>query len=197
MPIIHPNILGDYDSGPFPPSSITTMADVRCSDGFSYGPLSVVSSLCTRAHVCVGRFLGMAGLDGFPAPSRAENAGHTMMRAPNQNDEQVEKTVYMLRDHGVVTGIPVDIHVWRMFCHLGWTSDIDSYNVEKSTRETESWFPHKYWGEMNELYAGLGQLLQSEKHRGEVSAKVVAKKTKNRDVIQMAKTLLSTPEYNK
>ena len=55
MPIIHPNILGDYDSGPFPPSSITTMADVRCSDGFSYGPLSVVSSLCTRAHVCVGR----------------------------------------------------------------------------------------------------------------------------------------------
>ena len=55
MPIIHPNMLGDYDSGPFPPSSITTMADVRCSDGFSYGPLSVVSSLCTRAHVCVGR----------------------------------------------------------------------------------------------------------------------------------------------
>ena len=107
--------------------------------------------------------------------------------------------VCMYEGHGVVTGIPVDIHMWRMFCHLGWTSDMDEYNVDKSTREIESWFPREYWGEMNELYAGLGQLLQSGKHRSVVAEKVraLAKKTNNKEVVQMAETLLSIPEYNK
>lgn len=219
---------------------------------------------------------------------RAENAGHIMLRTPHQNDTQVEKTVYRLRDlYGIksaatilfppevkkrrhsfysltklygdamgpgtgyglvfnykkasdmilfsllctvlgrapntidewlsvrgiglkcahvcmfegcneVTGIPVDIHMWRIYSHLGWTSEMATYNCEKSTREIESWFPHKYWGEMNEIYAGLGQLLQDANHRLSVQKKMraLAKATKNAEVMRMTEVILAIPEYN-
>lgn len=202
MPIIHPNILGDDGRGPFPPSSIATMADVRCSDGFSYGSLPVVSSFCTGTGFgLIYNYKKASTMVLFAllctVLGRAPNTLHEFLAVRGIHLKCAH--VCMYEGHGVVTGIPVDIHMWRMFCHLGWTSEMDRYNVEKSTREIESWFPQEYWGEMNELYAGLGQLLQAEKHRGTASAKVraLAKKTKNHDVIRMAETLLSIPEYNK
>lgn len=104
--------------------------------------------------------------------------------------------ICMFEGLGEVTGIGVDIHIWRMCTYFGWTSKMDEYNCEKSTRELESWFPHRFWGEMNELYAGLGQLLQSQ-HKELVKRKVMkrALSTKDKEVIRLAKILLSIPEY--
>ena len=126
-------------------------------------------------------------------------------RAPNTIEEWLAVRgiglkcghICMFEGCGEVTGIGVDIHIWRMSTYFGWTSKMNQYNCEKATRELESWFPRKYWGEMNELYAGLGQLLQTKKHKELLQKNLMkrARATNDKEVIRLANILLSIPEY--
>ena len=73
-------------------------------------------------------------------------------------------------------GVGCDIHMCRMFGVLGWSDPVtykkeldkkkrkvlmrERYNHDRTSMQIMSWLPQEYWGEMNHIYAGLGQLLQ-------------------------------------
>ena len=88
---------------------------------------------------------------------------------------------------GFAQGIPCDVHMCRMFTLLGWVpsfgtrketstslaerlankgkKDKESYNYEAVRAAIEGWFPYEYWAELNQTWAGLGQLLNLEESR--------------------------------
>lgn len=73
-------------------------------------------------------------------------------------------------------GVGCDIHMCRMFGVLGWSDPVtyfnefdyknqkpvsrERYNHDRTSMQIMSWVPRRHWGEMNHIYAGLGQLLQ-------------------------------------
>jgi endonuclease III len=69
-------------------------------------------------------------------------------------------------------GVPCDIHMIRIFTVLGWlpTASIslcDSWAGKEMTHEfaraaIEGWFPKHFWGELNQTWAGLGQLFRNK-----------------------------------
>ena len=105
-----------------------------------------------------------------------------------------------LEGNNIVSGPGVDIHMWRIFVHLRWIKPAEVYNVEQATRQIMAWFPKVYWAELNEIYAGLGQLLQmkeqSTKDKVKNKMRGLAKKT-NSSVARMVETLLCIPEYDR
>jgi endonuclease III len=90
---------------------------------------------------------------------------------------------------GQAQGIPCDIHMCRIFTILDWipssnenndtSSCLDivesenkkqgNYNYEMARAAMEGWFPASSWSELNQTWAGLGQLLNLE-----LGSKVVA-----------------------
>jgi endonuclease III len=80
---------------------------------------------------------------------------------------------------GLVQGVPCDVHMCRIFQRLGWIPNMDTlannsisiasileakkekekFDYELSRAAIEGWFPSQLWGEMNQTWAGLGQLL--------------------------------------
>jgi endonuclease III len=78
---------------------------------------------------------------------------------------------------GLVQGVPCDVHMCRIFRHLGWIpganlnnsvsiasileskKEKEMFDYELSRAAIEGWFPRHLWGEMNQTWAGLGQLL--------------------------------------
>jgi hypothetical protein len=65
----------------------------------------------------------------------------------------------------------------HIFTKLGWVpaqepagsivsllnnSKKENHNYEMCRASMESWFPKRYWGTMNQTWAGLGQLLQND-----------------------------------
>jgi len=74
-----------------------------------------------------------------------------------------------------VDGIGCDSHMCSMFCALGWVSDkvrvgSNKYNHDEAAVQMMSWLPKSLWSEMNEVYAGLGQLLNMPDLYDEVTA---------------------------
>ncbi len=82
--------------------------------------------------------------------------------------------------HGGAQGIPCDIHMCRMWTILNWIPSFDELGsccdmLEKSNEENfdyelaraaiEGWFPPFFWKELNQTWAGLGQLLNEEVSR--------------------------------
>jgi endonuclease III len=86
--------------------------------------------------------------------------------------------------HGKAQGVPCDVHMCRIFKLLNWipsfaekesgscvdilenikTGD-DKYNYEVARAAMEGWFPPSYWMELNQTWAGLGQLLNDQQSR--------------------------------
>ena len=86
---------------------------------------------------------------------------------------------------GFAQGIPCDVHMCRMFTLLGWVppfgarketsladrlankakKDQENHKYEAVRAAMEGWFPYKYWAELNQTWAGLGQLLNIEESR--------------------------------
>jgi endonuclease III len=86
--------------------------------------------------------------------------------------------------HGKAQGVPCDVHMCRIFKLLNWipsfvekesgscldilenvkTGD-DKYNYEVARAAMEGWFPPSYWMELNQTWAGLGQLLNDQESR--------------------------------
>ncbi len=78
-------------------------------------------------------------------------------------------------------GVPCDVHMVRIFKALGWmpvTLDedclVDMENEKRGKKDDEyevarasleGWFPHVFWAELNQTYAGLGQLLRIDESR--------------------------------
>jgi endonuclease III len=68
-------------------------------------------------------------------------------------------------------GVPCDIHMVRIFKTLGWMpttiSLSDSWGAKQSSEHEfaraaiEGWFPKSFWGQLNQTWAGLGQLFRS------------------------------------
>jgi endonuclease III len=63
---------------------------------------------------------------------------------------------------GTNHGIPCDRHLFRCFKGLGWI-DEDTKDETKVALTIETWLPQKEWGNVNDLLAGLGQLLVDKK----------------------------------
>jgi len=206
------------------PSPAVMHPYVECADGCRIGPVETVSFLCPHRDVCSGhRNLRWLRLVLYIMPSYSQVADDAKQQGSiermmydfwandgglfiGSSSEWLAVRgiglkcghISMFEGLGKVSGIGVDIHVWRMSMYFGWTSKMDKYNCEKSTRELESWFPRQYWGEMNELYAGLGQLLQRSQHKELVQRKLMqrARATKDKEVIRLATILLSIPKYH-
>ena len=78
-------------------------------------------------------------------------------------------------------GVPCDVHMVRIFKALGWmpiTLDedclVDMENDKRGKKDdeyelarasVEGWFPPIFWSELNQTYAGLGQLLRIDESR--------------------------------
>ena len=73
---------------------------------------------------------------------------------------------------GITAGIAVDSHLEKIFKLLEWCP-ADCSTI-KCGGHVQSWMPQREWGDLNRIYAGLGQLIQSEKKH---------------EVINLAKTL--------
>jgi endonuclease III len=83
--------------------------------------------------------------------------------------------------HGRAQGIPCDIHMCRMYTILNWIPSFDElgscccdmleenneehYDYELARAAMEGWFPPFFWKELNQTWAGLGQLLNEEVSR--------------------------------
>ena len=63
---------------------------------------------------------------------------------------------------GLIRGIPMDVHMMRIFKRLEW---ISSSNREHARLQIQAWLPHSFWSDMNITYAGLGQLLRQIESR--------------------------------
>jgi endonuclease III len=81
-------------------------------------------------------------------------------------------------------GAPCDVHMVRIFKAIGWMAvelDVDELLVKLETEREkkgktdnqykvaracmEGWFPKIAWGELNQTWAGLGQLLNKKDER--------------------------------
>jgi endonuclease III len=90
--------------------------------------------------------------------------------------------------YGDDQGAPVDVHMVRIFKAIGWMAvkeDVDESLVKLETdREKkgkadneydvaraciEGWFPKIAWGELNQTWAGLGQLLNKKEERKKIA----------------------------
>jgi endonuclease-3 len=75
--------------------------------------------------------------------------------------------------HGINAGIGVDTHVHRMCWQLGWTKQRplkegqdegkNRLRPEDTRVQLESWLPCSHWAEINLLFVGIGQEIQTEK----------------------------------
>jgi endonuclease III len=96
---------------------------------------------------------------------------------------------------GLVQGVPCDIHMCRIFQRLGWIptsttvthtsisiasileskKEKEKFDYELSRASIEGWFPKPLWGEMNQTWAGLGQLLNDKEAKRKMASYVDAK----------------------
>jgi hypothetical protein len=96
---------------------------------------------------------------------------------------------------GLVQGVPCDVHMCRIFQRLGWIpttttvsntslsissilatkKEKEKYDYELSRASIEGWFPRALWGEMNQTWAGLGQLLNDAEAKKKIASYVDAK----------------------
>jgi len=62
----------------------------------------------------------------------------------------------------------MDSHLRNIFRSLGWVPKEDSGSkcIMLARAIVEGWFPKNKWGELNQQYAGLGQLLRNKKTAG-------------------------------
>jgi endonuclease III len=79
--------------------------------------------------------------------------------------------------YGNAQGVPHDIHMCCEFTALGWVPPTDesslggflprkeTYNYEMCRANMERWFPRDLWAGMNQTWAGLGWLLNNNKHK--------------------------------
>lgn len=69
------------------------------------------------------------------------------------------KMGYLLLQRGwnINDGIGVDVHIHRLVQMWGWVSK--SKNPEQTRAELESWLPRKFWGDINPLLVGFGQVI--------------------------------------
>ena len=65
--------------------------------------------------------------------------------------------VVMYECFGMSEAIAMDSHVHSAFLALKW---VKSKDPEVARLEAEAWIPREYWGEMNFVYGGLGQLFR-------------------------------------
>ena len=76
-------------------------------------------------------------------------------------------------------GIPCDIHMCQIFNVLGWVDsktikdEPKNYNPIKTSQQMESWFPKNLWGNLNRIYAGLGQLLSEKSTKDKVASSLL------------------------
>jgi endonuclease III len=76
-------------------------------------------------------------------------------------------------------GAPCDIHMVRIFKALGWmptTISVSDSWVGKETSQhefaraaIEGWFPKLFWSQLNQTWAGLGQLFRSQEHTSKIA----------------------------
>ena len=97
------------------------------------------------------------------------------------------------------SGITVDIHLSRIFCALGWadafTNNGKGYDSVKVMRQLMSWWPREQWPELNELYAGLGQLLRNSKSRYAAAQRLIEiGREQGDDVVECLERLLNAYE---
>lgn len=71
--------------------------------------------------------------------------------------------VILYEAFGRVEGIPCDTHMIKMFTIMGWA--LPSKDGHKVALDVESWMPRTHWGELNNLFAGLGQILNKTEWR--------------------------------
>jgi endonuclease III len=90
--------------------------------------------------------------------------------------------------YGDEQGAPCDVHMVRIFKALGWMvveHDVDESLVKLETERDkkgktdieyevaraciEGWFPKIAWGELNQTWAGLGQLLNKKEERKKIA----------------------------
>jgi endonuclease III len=90
--------------------------------------------------------------------------------------------------YGDEQGAPCDVHMVRIFKALGWMAvehDVDESLVKLETERDkkgktdieyevaraciEGWFPKIAWGELNQTWAGLGQLLNKKEERKKIA----------------------------
>jgi endonuclease III len=90
--------------------------------------------------------------------------------------------------YGDEQGAPCDVHMVRIFKALGWMAvehDVDESLVKLETERDkkgktdieyevaraciEGWFPKIAWGELNQTWAGLGQLLNKKEERKRIA----------------------------
>eukprot|EP00397_Hematodinium_sp_SG-2012_P047555 GEMP01054139.1.p1 GENE.GEMP01054139.1~~GEMP01054139.1.p1 ORF type:complete len:326 (+),score=82.29 GEMP01054139.1:28-1005(+) len=57
-------------------------------------------------------------------------------------------------------GVCVDVHVHKICNTLGW---VNTPNPERTRVQLESWLPQRFWGRINYLFVGLGQMIAQDK----------------------------------
>jgi len=62
-----------------------------------------------------------------------------------------------------VVGVSIDTHLHRMCAQLGWVKGAKS--PEDSRKGLESWLPREHWHEVNLIWVGMGQEIQTEKRK--------------------------------
>jgi len=60
-----------------------------------------------------------------------------------------------------VVGVSIDTHLHRMCEQLGWVKA--AKNPEQTRAKLEAWLPLEHWHEINLIWVGMGQELQTEK----------------------------------
>ena len=60
-------------------------------------------------------------------------------------------------------GVPIDSHLLSIFRSLGWIPNEVGNDCPMLARASiEGWFPKQFWGELNQVYAGLGQIFRDK-----------------------------------
>ena len=66
---------------------------------------------------------------------------------------------------GRVEGISVDTHVHRIANQLAWTGETSTKTPEHTRAALEAWMPREVWADVNLVLVGLGQEVQTERHK--------------------------------
>jgi endonuclease III len=102
---------------------------------------------------------------------------HQLLAFPEVGPKVALVTIYECFKDG--QGAPCDIHMVHIFKALGWmptTISLSDSWVGKETSQHEfaraaikGWFPKIFWSQLNQTWAGLGQLFRSQDHTSKIA----------------------------
>jgi len=95
---------------------------------------------------------------------------------------------------GTVVGIPIDVHMIRIFRVIGWVSPSVKSGDDVAV-QLMSWVPKHLWLSLNKIFAGMGQILQSRSKDRENFVKLLKENAEEEWMLELIEKILQISQY--